>query len=553
MRNKVLFFLATPLFLIVASNHVFAQNGDIIQINNLTIESISGSGVSGEIIASRGRGETVLNSTTCTRFESEESKTGIAGLCPVPPIESSAYPNYRISVKSDAKLLLRDREKADLSEFGKGDKINVFGIYNEKGTLEGRVVRNLTKPLHQDFIQLLNLEVAAISSSGDKTLFVIQRADASCQSFEKGWKQDVPCPAGINSPSQSPFLQNGNLPDAVKQQLNFVRKYEVKITSKTAILDRTKASMNGNDVGVGDVINVYGAHTEKDAPRVEAETLRDLSKPAENNKAKQYEGIIIQINQNDGSFIIRTRDGKRITVPPYFQVDNFVKLRGKLDQAINQFSEVTEVIVQKKSDVDPIPAITYINPGSGTIGMEAELSGDGFTSTGNAVNIGTAERVITNLPSPDGKTLKFIFPATLCIVGTACSQNILQAGDYNISVSNKNGLSNAILFSVLPLPPLTITTPSLPQGVENNRYSITVDARGGAGTYQWQISRGALPPGLQLTPGACPNEPCKAPLTIKGTPTSPGTYSLGLTLNSRNETTVKDFTLVIVPEISRPF
>jgi|GEM_PF-2386464 len=553
MRNKVLFFFAVPVFLIVVSNHASAQNGDIIQVNNLTIESVSESGISGEIIASRGRGETALNSTTCTRFEFRESKTGIAGLCPVPPIESPAYPNYRISVQSETKLLLRNREKTDLSNYGKGDQINVFGIYNEKGVLEAQTARNLTKPLHQDFIQLLNLEVAAISSSSGKTLFVIHRQDASCQSFEKGWKQDIPCPVGINSSNQSPFLQNGTLPDAVKQQLNFVRKYEIKVTSRTTILDQRKASMSGNDIGVGDVINVYGAYTEKDAPRIEAETLRDLSKPAENDKAKQYEGIITQINQNDGSFIIRTRDGKRITVPPYFQVDNFVKLRGKLDQTASQFSEVTEVIVQKKSDVDPIPAITYVNPGSGTIGMEAELSGSGFTPTGNAVNIGTAERVITNLSSADGKTLKFIFPATLCIVGTACSQNILQAGDYNLSISNKNGLSNAILFSVLSLPPLTITTPSLPQGVENNRYSITVDARGGAGTYQWQVSRGALPPGLQLTPGTCPNEPCRASLTIKGTPISPGTYSLGLTLNSRNETAVKDFTLVIVPEISKPF
>jgi len=545
MKKEIIFFGAVVLFSITAPSGVFAQTGDIIQINNLTVESVS----AGEVVASRSE------NAACTRFDSLNAKTGLSGLCPLPPVASSAYPHYRITVTGDAKLLLRAREQGALSDFEKGDRINVFGIYAADGSLSARIMRNLTKPLARDYIQLLDLEVAAITVSGtDTVLFAIQRADGVCQSFAKGWKENVVCPIGISSPNQSSFLSSDSLPASVKSQLNFVRKYEVKITSKTTVLDRNKNPLPTGSVAPGDIINVYGSHTEKDALRVEAEVARDLSRPASaGNEAGTYEGLIAQINQSEGSFVIRLRDGKRILVPPYFRVDHFVRLKGELDETGSEFSEVSEIVIQKISDVDPIPAINYINPGYGIVGTEVELVGSGFTPTGNSIAIDGVQGVVSGLLSPDGKTLKFVIPATLCISGTACSLGLLPYGNHDISVMNKNGVSNAVSFSVSLLPPLTIVTPSLPQGIENNRYTMTVDARGGAGTYEWQVVNGTLPPGLQIAPGTCSFDPCRAPLTIKGVPTSPGSYTFTLVLKSRNETTSKLFTLVIVQEISKPF
>ncbi|RJQ28452.1 hypothetical protein C4571_03715 [Candidatus Parcubacteria bacterium] len=548
MKKRWFAFFISLAISFLAYTEASVQTGDIIQINNLVVESVSGGTIPGEIIASRERPDAKAK-TTCVRFESLESKVAIPGLCPNPPVTSSAFPNFRIAVQNDTKLILRDRQAGSLSNFGKGDRINVFGVYTEEGTLRATVLRNITKPIPQDFIQLLNLEVAGISNDGQKTIFAIQRPDAACQGFARGWKEDIPCPIGISTDSQSKFL-DGRLPDAVKTQLHFVRKYEIVVTPTTSVLDRSRTPMKSDDIGVGDSINVYGAITQKDAPQVEAEILRDLSKPRNASEIQQFEGIITRINQGDGSFLVRTRDGKQITVPTSFQVDSFIKIRGILDELGDKLSEVTEIVLQKKSDVDPIPAITRITPGTGPIGTEIVLMGSGFTPQGNSINFGTAQRLISNLSSADGKTLLFIIPATLCISGTVCPDVVLSQGNYDVSVSNKNGLSNAISFSVAPLPPLGFTTPSLPQAIENSRYSTTIEARGGAGTYKWQITQGSLPPGLQIIPGTCANEPCRAPLTIKGTPTIPGNYSFTLTLTSRNETVSQAFTLVVVYAVS---
>jgi hypothetical protein len=66
------------------------------------------------------------------------------------------------------------------------------------------------------------------------------------------------------------------------------------------------------------------------------------------------------------------------------------------------------------------------------------VRGQGFTSSGNAVQIGSAKA--TNLSSPDGKTITFQAPAP---AGSSFIQGIRI---YNASVSNANGQSNSISF-----------------------------------------------------------------------------------------------------------
>jgi IPT/TIG domain-containing protein len=66
------------------------------------------------------------------------------------------------------------------------------------------------------------------------------------------------------------------------------------------------------------------------------------------------------------------------------------------------------------------------------------VRGRGFTSSGNAVRIGSA--IVENLSSSDGKRITFQAPAP---AGSSFIQNIRI---YNASVSNANGQSNAISF-----------------------------------------------------------------------------------------------------------
>jgi hypothetical protein len=66
------------------------------------------------------------------------------------------------------------------------------------------------------------------------------------------------------------------------------------------------------------------------------------------------------------------------------------------------------------------------------------VRGHGFTSNGNAVKIGSAK--VTNLASPDGKTITFQAP------GPAGISFIQGIRIYNASVSNANGQSNSISF-----------------------------------------------------------------------------------------------------------
>jgi Putative Ig domain len=66
-----------------------------------------------------------------------------------------------------------------------------------------------------------------------------------------------------------------------------------------------------------------------------------------------------------------------------------------------------------------------------------------------------------------------------------------------------------------PLPPLSVTTTSLPAGTINVPYSSTLSASGGEPPYSWTVTGGALPPGLGLSTAG----------VISGTPTAGGVYN----------------------------
>ncbi len=98
--------------------------------------------------------------------------------------------------------------------------------------------------------------------------------------------------------------------------------------------------------------------------------------------------------------------------------------------------------------------ISTLSPSSGPVGTKVTITGRGFTSTGNTVSLNNY-KVTGNVSSSNGTTLQFSVPATLapdCGQGMMCPNYFLPVspGSDNINVSNANGTSNSMAFTVTP-------------------------------------------------------------------------------------------------------
>ena len=95
---------------------------------------------------------------------------------------------------------------------------------------------------------------------------------------------------------------------------------------------------------------------------------------------------------------------------------------------------------------------------------------------------------------------------------------------------------------------LTITTTSLPSGTVGTPYSASIEGSGGVSSYSWSVT--GKPAGISTITAQiqCFRAPCvnQTPVTISGTPTKVGTYTLSIVLKSGTKTVSKKLTLVIV-------
>jgi hypothetical protein len=91
------------------------------------------------------------------------------------------------------------------------------------------------------------------------------------------------------------------------------------------------------------------------------------------------------------------------------------------------------------------PTLSTLSPSSGPEGTRVNVTGTNFTSAANAVSaantveFGTAK--ITHVSSSNGTSLSFVVPRQAT------------PGQYNVSVSNANGTSNSLNFTVIISPP----------------------------------------------------------------------------------------------------
>jgi hypothetical protein len=328
-----------------------------IQFNNLTVDSISGTSIPAEIVASNAN----VYPVACSQFNGQDSAAGAPIPCPAvlaPSTSSSGssgvagssgpalptyptYQPYRIEVSAATSLMLRDRTVATLSSFSAGDEINVFGYYNSDGSIQAYLIRDLSKPAQDQFIQLNNVELISISTSTTPaTLVVTQSQGYPCYGFGVGGteKQSIACPMGAQANTNNSALNNISVPAALAPNWEMLRKYVITVDSQTIILDSNRTTLSLSDLQAGDSLNIYG-DTMDNGQTLNADIIRDLSIPA---APSTYAGKVTQVN-TDGSFIIQTNDGQTITVQNPIQVGATIQLTGLLSRLTNALSQVSDI------------------------------------------------------------------------------------------------------------------------------------------------------------------------------------------------------------------
>ncbi len=267
--------------------------------------------------------------------------------------------------------------------------------------------------------------------------------------------------------------------------------------------------------------------------------------------AKNYDGIITNIDYLSGTITLRLRDGSIVTVKNPLESELFISVKGFLDPTLKILDRVSQITIKNKNGADAIPYISGMMPVMIEPGSKIYLTGAAFAKKNNSISIGDlAEK--WELAS-DGKSITFVLPAAPCNqkIKLNCPTSVIVPGNYEIKVSNDNGTSNPITFTAIPLPQLTITTDVLPQVVSGTRFKGKISAMGGSESYVWRVSEGSLPPGLMLAQEACTEIPCRTPAVISGTPTAPGVFTV--TLTSRQESIARQYAMTIVPLISAPW
>ncbi|HVP51612.1 MAG TPA: putative Ig domain-containing protein, partial [Terriglobales bacterium] len=165
--------------------------------------------------------------------------------------------------------------------------------------------------------------------------------------------------------------------------------------------------------------------------------------------------------------------------------------------------------------------IASVQPAGGVIGTVITITGAGFGASPGSVTIG-------GVPMNIGSWSDSRIVATVAR-GTATGILTVQQG---------SNVATGPTFTVLP--PVVVTTTSLPNWAENASYDTTLTASGGQSPYFWSITAGSLPAGLSFnastgeitgTPTATGTNSFTVQVTDSSSPPSSATQSLSLTIN----------------------
>lgn len=268
---------------------------------------------------------------------------------------------------------------------------------------------------------------------------------------------------------------------------------------------------------------------------------------------KKIDGIVTQINLQEGTLLIRNRDGSPLVIKLPFEINTNLSAKGILDEIKGTLENVTEIKIKNATDTDALPILSRIYPGFGTVGTRINMVGTGFTKKNNNIFIDNIPYAAVGIPSKDGLNLYFGLPIAPCDQRVKkCSGNELSLGDHQLQIANDNGRSNTIPFTVTASAPLQLITEYTPQVVAKTLYEAKLSATGGARSYIWRIFEGNLPQGIRMVQPVCADLICRGDATLKGFPTIPGKYDFKISLTSGNENITKQFSIVVVQPINTP-
>ena len=121
--------------------------------------------------------------------------------------------------------------------------------------------------------------------------------------------------------------------------------------------------------------------------------------------------------------------------------------------AFGYVGPMTRPIIHTRScgTVSGTVSVSSIDPSVGPIGTKVTVHGSGFTKTNNTVMLSGG--AISGIESDDGATLAFTVPDAMgayCAPGMACIllARLVTPGNYDLSIKNANGDSNAVNFTV---------------------------------------------------------------------------------------------------------
>ena len=141
----------------------------------------------------------------------------------------------------------------------------------------------------------------------------------------------------------------------------------------------------------------------------------------------------------------------------------------------NGQSAKTSLSVNVGNVTTPTPSITVLSPSSGVIGTQVTITGTGFTATGNKLSFGALG--VENSPnynnlSSNGTTITFTVPYSNYFacwdLTPACmiAATMISPGTYPVSITNANGTSNAVNFTVTSATAPSSVTVLSPNGGE---------------------------------------------------------------------------------------
>jgi peptidoglycan hydrolase-like protein with peptidoglycan-binding domain len=165
--------------------------------------------------------------------------------------------------------------------------------------------------------------------------------------------------------------------------------------------------------------------------------------------------------------------------------------------------------------VTTAPTISSLNPSYGPAGTTVTMTGSGFTATGNKIkfgDLGVEASPNYSVNSTDGRTITFMVPTTNymrcwdAIPRCLAPMMAITAGTFMVSVTNANGTSNALPFTVGNSTPVSTPTATftISGGNQTNVHNITYPV-GTLNTKSWSSTGGATYSAKYSRIGNCTN------------------------------------------------